>query len=339
MSLSVSSPDSPRDRDAASFSSVSPVRMPVGFSWKLLDAHFADGENVDKWMDSMREHYIMKSDLQICTGEAPNLKIKNHTVVLTEESWIELTMHTPMTASQSAPPADSESLVVPSREKKHMTLLEIHSIEADPNSPSSFRINFFSGSASSKAKARISKVKRLFQVGSSFDDFLKQKTVRCNTAEECTQWMLVLEKLQRNLWQRKIESALLPAPEYYKRHAFVIKQHNDRLLLLSDMWFYNVEVSYKPIAVKGIKWAIPVSSFTHVRQSNVDPTVALMTISFDADEAKKQFDSHHRSNKSSDLRNKHHEFIFRTRDERQRFVNSLAAVYWQVTRRKLIMLE
>lgn len=94
-------------------------------------------------------------------------------------------------------------------------------------------------------------------------------------------------------------------------------------------------MSYKPIEIKSVKWAIPVSSFTSVTQSSVDSGVAVMTISFDAAEAKKQFDTHHRNNKQKELVNKHHEFIFRTSEERQKFVNSLAAVYWQVTRKKL----
>lgn len=65
--------------------------------------------------------------------------------------------------------------------------------------------------------------------------------------------MTVLHRLLRNTWQRKFESTLLPEPEVYKRHAFVIKGANDRLVLLSDLWFSNVEVTYKPTTVKSVK--------------------------------------------------------------------------------------
>jgi hypothetical protein len=67
------------------------------------------------------------------------------------------------------------------------------------------------------------------------------------------QWMTVLHRLLRNTWQRKFEATLLPEPEVYKRHAFVIKGANDRLVLLSDLWFSNVEVTYKPTTVKSVK--------------------------------------------------------------------------------------
>jgi hypothetical protein len=53
--------------------------------------------------------------------------------------------------------------------------------------PYAFRVCFFSGSASSIAKAGLGKFKRLLQVGSTFDDFLKSKVVRCHSAEECDQ--------------------------------------------------------------------------------------------------------------------------------------------------------
>jgi len=48
----------------------------------------------------------------------------------------------------------------------------------------------------------------------------------------------VFHGLLRNAWQRRFEASLLPQPEIYKRHAFVIKDNNDRLIVLSDFWFY-----------------------------------------------------------------------------------------------------
>jgi hypothetical protein len=312
-----------------------------GFAWSLLSNTMLDGAAVDEWMATTNppEHFIMKADLQVCTDRGMQTELKNRTCVLTEESWIELKMHGTHEPAPAMPPPTAGAIVLPSREKKHKSLLEIHSIELDPTTPTAFRINFFSGSASSKAKAGFSKMKRLLQVSSSFEDFLKTKIVRCHSAGECSQWMLVLEKLLRTIWQKKFESTILHDSEFYKRHAFVIKQHNDRLLLLSDQWVYNIEASYKPVAIKSIKWSIPVSSFISVTADNRDADLAIMSISFDAAEAKRQFDNHHRNNKTKELVNKHHEFTFRTAVERSKFVASLAAVYWQVTRRKLEVLE
>lgn len=191
------------------------------------------------------------------TGEGGSAQIKNRTLVLTEESFIEMKMCEPV-KPPPLPQPTSAAIVMPQRIKKHKSLLEIHSIEVDEPTlspdqlpyPYSFRIHFFSGSASSKAKAGYSKLKRLLAIESSFEDFLKTKIVRCHSREERDQWVLVLEKVVRNLWQKTLEKSIVPAPEICKRHAFVIKQHNDRLLIISDYWLYNVDVTYKPVEIK-----------------------------------------------------------------------------------------
>lgn len=307
-----------------------------GFSWGLLECNIPDGELVDDWLGSIGEVYIMKGLLQISTAG----KVKNRVVLLTEQSWIEVKTEVKVEPPALVDPSTPAS-VTRDREKKHTSLLEIHSVELDATDSSSFLIHFFSGSASAIAKKGWSNFKRLAGAGTNFGDFLKTKRVRAHSAQECAQWMLVLTRLVRNLWQRQLESTLLPAPEVYKRHAFVIKGAHDRLVLLSDHWFFNVDVEYKPIAVKAVKWAIPVSSFVSVTQVNnrASPDQAVMTISFDEAEARRQFDAHHRNNKGSELKSKNHEFVFRTREERQRFVDSIAAVFWQVTRRKLNVLN
>ena len=266
-------------------------------------------------------------------------EVKNRTVLLTEENWVEMKILDPIFPPQLPNPA-SAAILNPAKQKKHKLLIEIHSVEKEPSNlgayPYAFRICFFSGSATSIAKAGFGKMKRLLSVSSSFDSFLKSKVVRCHSAEEVDQWVTVFHRLLRNTWQAKFEETILPAPEVYKRHAFVIKSHNDRLVLLSDFWFYNIDVTYKPTLVKGIKWAIPVSSFTSVQQVDAPSGLAVMRISFDADEAKKQWDAHHRSKEKGELRgDKKHEFQFRSREERQRFVNSLSAVHWQTARKRL----
>ena len=58
------------------------------------------------------------------------------------------------------------------------------------------------------------------------------------SAYSCFRWVTVFHGLLRNAWQRRFEASLLPQPEIYKRHAFVIKDNNDRLIVLSDFWFY-----------------------------------------------------------------------------------------------------
>jgi hypothetical protein len=96
----------------------------------------------------------------------------------------------------------------------------------------------------------------------------------------------------------------------------------------------NIEVTYKPTIVKSTKWAIPVTSLLTVIQLKGE--VPLMRITFDASEAKKQMEAHHRNEKKGELRgDKGHEFQFRSNAERQRFVSSMEAAYWQQARRRL----
>ena len=173
-------------------------------------------------------------------------EVKNRTVVLTESNWIEMKMAEGVDPPQLPNPSSCALLskelgTKAQKQKKHKPLIEIHSVEIEPivagaPHPYAFRICFFSGSAASIAKAGFGKLKRVFSLSSDFDSFLKSKVVRCHSAEECSQWVTVFHCLLRNTWQSKIEKEILPEPEIYKRHAFVIKQHNDRLVLLSDFW-------------------------------------------------------------------------------------------------------
>lgn len=163
----------------------------VGFSWSLLNPHLSDGEVVDKWCEESGERFIMKADMQIVTGHSA--EVKNRTVVLTEEKWIELKALDRVEAAMLPSPTSAAVVdITPSRQKKHKPLVEIHSVEKEPAAagaafPHAFRICFFSGSASSIAKAGFGKMKRFLQVSSSFDDFLKSKVVRCHSALECEQ--------------------------------------------------------------------------------------------------------------------------------------------------------
>jgi hypothetical protein len=162
-----------------------------GFSWSLLNPYLSDGEVVDKWCEETGERFIMKADMQIVTGHSA--EVKNRTVVLTEENWIELKVLQAVEPAMLPSPASAAVVdITPSRQKKHKPLVEIHSVEKEPVVPGSpfphaFRICFFSGSASSIAKAGFGKMKRFLQVSSSFDDFLKSKVVRCHSALECEQ--------------------------------------------------------------------------------------------------------------------------------------------------------
>jgi len=160
-----------------------------GLSWALLNPAQPDGDVVDKIKEETGERFIMKADMQIVTSNGMHEDVKNRTVMLTAEHWIEMKMVAPVKAPLLPSPSSPAILSTESHQTKRKKLTEIHSVEKEPMSadnpyPHAFRICFFSGSASSIVKGGLGKFKRLLQVGSTFDDFLKSKIVRCHSAEE-----------------------------------------------------------------------------------------------------------------------------------------------------------
>lgn len=175
-------------------------------------------------------------------------------------------------------------------------------------------------------------MRRLLDMGTAFNDFLKTKQFRCRTATECLQWLFVLQRLIRNGWQARFETDIIREPEYYQRHAFVIKKTHDRVLLLSNSWLYNVDVTYKPTVIKGIKWVIPIASLTNitinvphavsndVNHDHTGDNAPYAILAFDEKIATSAFDAHHKSYKTTDFKKKDHSFLFRTLAERNKLV-------------------
>ena len=143
---------------------------------------------------------------------------------------------------------------------------------------------------------------------------------------------------------------MLPSPEYYARHAFVLKGSKDRLLLLSNAFLYNIEVSYRPTTVRGIKWAIHIQAVSCLslssrggaaeeeekEEAEAEAGVNELRIAFDVERAQRLFDSHHRSYKSGgELHAKDWRFLFRCSEERQRFVRSMQKVFYEQTAQQL----
>lgn len=217
--------------------------------------------------------------------------------------------------------------------RKRKLLSDIHSVEADPHNPNGFTINFFAGhqSVKSKAIAGLNMVKRTLKLNTQFSDFLKSKTFLCSSPMEHMEWMLVLPRVVRNFWQKLFEDSLVRAPEVYQSHAFCIKDSNHRVLLLTNVWVYNVEVAYHPTTIHSVKWARPVVSLKCISFGE-DEGLPDITLSFDEREAKTQLDSVHQGTKQSDFAKKQ-TFLFRTTAERDRTILKLRQLYVQATGR------
>jgi len=121
-----------------------------------------------------------------------------------------------------------------------------------------------------KSKAKEAQVKMMGAIGMVMNfDFLQCRRFRCSSELECFQWVVVFNKLIREVWQRECESLIIKSPEIYQYHAFVIKMNQkgktqDRTILLSNEWIYNIEVIHNPTSIKDKKWAYPFKSLKAV---------------------------------------------------------------------------
>jgi len=147
-------------------------------------------------------------------------------------------------------------------QRKRKRFTDIHSVIVSPDNPRVFTINWFSGhtSVKSKAKAGFLSMKQALKIGTDWADFIKPKSYIANNPTERFEFVFVLQRLLRDLWQKTFEERILRSPEVYQRHEFVVKGKHNRVLLLSHRWLYNLEVSYHPTTLGELKWARPIDS-------------------------------------------------------------------------------
>ncbi|KMS65216.1 hypothetical protein BVRB_038230, partial [Beta vulgaris subsp. vulgaris] len=70
--------------------------------------------------------------------------------------------------------------------------------------------------------------------------------------------VLLLDDLTRTRWQALCEHRVITAPELYQAHTAVIKVNRkghcqERMLVLSNLWLYNIQYHTDPIAIKQCK--------------------------------------------------------------------------------------
>ena len=325
-----------------------------------LDLHVPDAFEVDSLCSSRHERYVSKTLVKIATDSN---KVVVRTLLLTHRTMYEFPVDAGIAAqiigvpqAHVAQPAEaSPSLLslpplisLASSHIKEKPLTDLHSVSSDPSDPASFYLYFFSGSLGHRAAIGLNKLKSKLTHHSQFNNFLKRKRYTFASLHVCQRFQLLLSKLSLYQSQAMFESdGIIPEPDYYQRHAFVFKNGQDRVLLLSNTHLFNVECTYKPLTVRSIKWVIHVQALTQLTLSHTAQDAdgsrgedVELVVSFDAARAAALMDSHHRSYKhGGQLQEKQWHFAFRSIHERAQFVRTMQKVYQEQTAQPLNVLQ
>ena len=158
------------------------------------------------------------------------------------------------------------SLHVP---RKRKALLDFHSVEADLSNPLLLTTRIYKASVKNNMKSSLFKF--MGNLGSRIDSesFLQIRQYVCRSELQRDQLVWLMNRTIRNIWQSTLETHIIPSPEYYQTHQFVIKtnrkgSHQERLLVLSNQWLYNMQVSHAPTTIHSVKWAIRIDCIASV---------------------------------------------------------------------------
>jgi len=108
----------------------------------------------------------------------------------------------------------------------------------------------------------------------------------------------------------------------------------ERVLILSNRWLYNVQMNHNPVTIHSLKWAFPIRAIKAI--ACVKTNQLTMYIDQEAAEASGNEDVTHRGEKGDNL-NDTMVFYFRETEQRATFVAVLAVVYFYNTSQSLIM--
>ena len=330
-----------------------------------LALHRADGKVIDDFCASINEDFLGKSMVKI-TSAGHKTIVRN--LVVTRQSIHEFHVDARSAAQYIGIDQYAENDAVELADTaistdgclKSKSLGDIHSLEAySATDSTAFDIYFFSGQFGKRMEMSLAKWKRILTVSQQFTDLLKKKTYSFQTPFECSQFYLILNTAVNLYFQALIETNIVKEPEIYQRHAFVVKGSHDRMLIISNKWLYNVDITFKPTLLRSTKWAIPINTLRRltlvapketmasVRNATANEDVgngsgsssggeAELIIECDSIRAAEQFDMFHRpmklqSNKRATFTAKPYSFLFRTVPERNRVVQSLQRLYGDQT--------
>jgi hypothetical protein len=157
--------------------------------------------------------------------------------------------------------------------RKRMDLLDYYVVEEDSSNPLMFSTKLYKQNLKTSMKSSFMRI--IGSLGSKVDlsNMFQRREYICQSEMQRDQFVFMMNRSIRNVWQAMLETHVIPAPEFYQAHDLVIKTsrkgaHQERLLTLSNEWLYNVEISHNPSKVQEVKWCVPLRCIDAVSVSS-----------------------------------------------------------------------
>lgn len=156
---------------------------------------------------------------------------------------------------------------------------------------------------------------------------------------EVTEAVVVINALIRDAWQRNCERNFIRSPEVYQFHALVRKVNRrkkmqDRVLVVSNQWIYNLEPDGEQGTMDEYKWSLPIASLLRIAAGKDDEKLGEFsaTIHFDLTVAKQILSQNAFKDRKIGIKssvNDKHQLLFISPLARDRCTMALLALYYK----------
>jgi len=210
--------------------------------------------------------------------------------------------------------------------------LDFHSVEADLSDPRMFRTRIYKDSITSSIRQSVFKF--IGGVGNKveIDSLVQHRHYICQSPLQRDQLVWVLNRAIRDEWQAFLEDQIIPEPDYYQLHAFVMKikgkARQERLIVVSNTTMYNVDISHNPTKISAVKWGIPLTCLTTI---SMEPE-SQANLYFDIDLIKRYNKTAGAGAKIVAKESDNYLFQFLDDNARLRFIEAVRIIHHRATR-------
>ena len=292
---------------------------------KKVSKTFTEIEEIEKALYGTGEHFILKDDLY------ETVKESNWKVILTDKALLKLELDNTVRTRKEILDIHSVEIDEPMLPSIRRKL----GLSTDPYDPRCFTMYSYK----SALDLQNEKVKGVIGLGMNFDSFLQVRRFQCPTEASCLRWVTVLNRLIIHQYQGLLESKMIWSPEIYQHHSCAIKVNKrgiaqERVLVLSNEWIYNVEIAHNPTLFKEFKWCLPIHCLKSITLSTSQDSPSAI-LSFDQQKVKNiKLDKFHTGAKGSDV-HEANEFLFRDSRSRLKTVREIARLFYNASKRSL----